>query len=47
MQIYGKMAGNAVAAMSYLAEVYGPEGRAVASLDIVRCNPVKLEKGRG
>lgn len=34
MQIYGKMAANAVAAMSYLAEEYGPEGVWVASADI-------------
>jgi Rrf2 family protein len=34
MQLYGKMAANAVAAMSYLAEAYKPDGRRVASLDI-------------
>jgi Rrf2 family protein len=36
MQIYGKMAANAVAAMSYLAEVYVPEGMPVATIDISR-----------
>ncbi|MGC9451264.1 MAG: RrF2 family transcriptional regulator [Oceanipulchritudo sp.] len=30
------MAANAVAAMSYLAEAYGPEKRSVASMDIAR-----------
>ena len=36
MQLYGKMAGTAVAAMSYLAEAYEPEGPQVASVDISR-----------
>lgn len=36
MQLYGKMAANAVAAMSYLAGAYGAEGRWVASIDIAR-----------
>lgn len=36
MQLYGKMAANAVAAMSYLAEAYGPERRSVATNDIAR-----------
>jgi Rrf2 family protein len=40
MQIYGKMAADAVAAMSYLAEAYGPEGRRVASADIAHARGI-------
>jgi len=34
MRIYGKMAANAVAAMSYLAESYADKGQPVATLEI-------------
>jgi Rrf2 family iron-sulfur cluster assembly transcriptional regulator len=40
MQLYGKMAANAVAAMSYLAEAYGPDKRPVATLDIVQAREI-------